>query len=158
MATQNIAYATRSALTITLASLANNTYRESTEVSNTSNKYVDVTLAGKITTGTTPTTATAISIFAYAGDGTIRAGGVTGSDATWTPGGEEGQLKLIHTIIVDATSNHQYEFFVGGLAQHFGNVMPEKWGIVILNETGVALNATGGNHEVAFQGITYTVV
>ena len=42
------------------------------------------------------------------------------------------------------TSNHTYEW----AAMLTFPIPPQKWGIFIVHNTGVALNATGGNHEV----------
>lgn len=150
-----VVYTARTTVTITLTSLANGGYRQSAEVNNSVNKYVDVTIAGKITTGTTPTNNTTITLFAWGGDGTIRSGGASGTDSGYTPAGEDAQLKVLAVIPVTNTSNQTYEFYIGGLAQFFGGVMPEKWGVVVLNDTVAALNATASNHEIAFQGIAY---
>lgn len=150
-----IVYTARATVTITLASLANASMRQSAEVSNSSAKYVDVIIAGKITTGTSPTNNNSITVFAYGGDGTIRSGGASGTDSAYTPAGEDAQLKVLAVIPVTATSNQTYEFYIGGLAQFFGNAMPEKWGIIVSNDSGVALNATGSNHEIAYQGVQY---
>lgn len=151
-----IVYAARTTITITLASLANASMRQSAEVSNTTNKYTDAIVAGKITTGTSPTNNNTITIFAYGGDGTNRSGGASGSDAGYTPAGEDAQLKVLHVIPVTATSNQTYEFYLGSLAAAFGGVLPEKWGIVVSNDSGVALNSTGTNHEITFQGVQYS--
>lgn len=150
-----VVYTARAAITITLASLANASMRQSAEVSNTSNKFTDAAIAGKITTGTSPTNNNTITVFAYGGDGTNRSGGASGSDAAYTPAGEDAQLKVLLVIPVTATSNQTYEFYVGGLAQYFGGVLPEKWGVVVSNDSGVALNSTAGNHEIYYQGIQF---
>ena len=82
-----LAYAASSALTITLASLASDTAilvgRESTAWDNSSNKYLDLLLGGKITTGTSPTAARAIEVWAYAQveDTPTYPDGITGSDS-----------------------------------------------------------------------------
>lgn len=147
-----LTYGTRTTITITLASLATASYRESNEVDNTTARYLDVILAGKITTGTTPTAGT-IYVYVWGGDGTIRAAGVSGSDAAWTAAGEDAQLRLAAIIPTDATSNHVYEF-LAPLAQYFGGAMPPKWGCVVYHDTAVALNATAGNHVLAYTGVS----
>lgn len=157
MATQNIAFGTRVALTISPASIAAGAYRESTEVDNSSDKAVDGILHGIITAGTTPTAST-ISIFVAGSDGTTaRVGNLTGTDSTITPAGEQSQFELARVIAVDATSNHSYEFYVGSIAAFFGGVMPKKFSVIVLNGTAAALHATAGNHAIAYTPITYTV-
>ena len=70
MASQKIVYASSVDLTITLASLASDTNllagRESDVVDNSSNLYLDYLLSGKVTTGTSPTSARSIEVWAYA--------------------------------------------------------------------------------------------
>ena len=40
------------------------------------------------------------------------------------------------------------------IARAFGT-MPSKWGLVVENNTGAALNATGTNNETQFLGCKY---
>jgi len=158
VATQNPAYGTRSALTITLASLGNGAYRESTEVDNSSTLADDGVLHGVITTGTSPTAATSITVYLVGSDGTTaRVGNLTGTDSTITPAGEQTQFEIGRIIAVDSTSNHAYEFYIGSIAALFGGVMPKKFSVVVLNSSGVALNATGGNHSINYTPVTFTV-
>lgn len=157
MATQNVSYGTRVALTITLASLANGAYRESTEVDNTSTLAVDGFLHGKITMQTA-TAGNTITVYVSGSDGTTaRPGNLTGTDSTITPAGEQTQFEIARVIPVDATANHVYEFFVGSIASLFGGIMPKKFSVVVLNGSGAALNATGGNHDIEYTPVFYTV-
>lgn len=157
MAVQTTTYGTRVALTITLASLANAAYRESTEVDNSAGA-IDGVLHGILTTGTTPVSGNTLSVFVAGSDGTTtRVGNLTGTDSTITPAGEQTQFALAAVIPVDATNNHAYEFYVGSIAALFGGVMPKKFSVIVLNSSNVALNATGGNHSVNYTPITYTV-
>lgn len=157
MAIQTITYGTRVALTITLASLANGAYREATEVDNTTDKADDGFLHGKITMQTA-TAGNVFTIFVSGSDGTTaRPGNLTGTDSTITPAGEQTQFEIARVVPVDATANHVYEFFIGGLAALFGGTMPKKFSVIVLNNTGAALNATGSNHDIEYTPITYTV-
>lgn len=154
---QTTTYGTRAVLTCTLASLGNGAYREATEVDNGTDQAVDGVLAGTVTTGTTPTNGNTISIFVSGSDGTTaRSGNLTGTDSTLTVAGEQTQFVLAQVITVDATSNHTYEWYIGSIAALFGGVMPKKFSVIILNSSGVALNATGGNHSIAYTPIKYT--
>lgn len=158
MATQTINYGTRAALVCTLASLANAAYREATEIDNSSTLADDAMLHGKVTTGTTPVAGTSITIYVSGSDGTTaRPGNLTGADSTITPAGEQTQFEIARIIAVDATSNHTYEWFVGSVAALFGGVLPKKWSVIVLNSSGVALNATGGNHDIEVTPIKYDI-
>lgn len=157
MATTNIAYATAASVTLTATSLADGSWRQSTAVDNTTNLYMDAHIGGSIQTGTTPTANGTIDIYAYGTyDGTNYTGGASGTDGAYTADGEELLFPLLLSITVDATSDQDYVFGPVSVAQAFGGVLPSKWGIVIENNTGAALNATGTNNEVQFQGVTYT--
>jgi hypothetical protein len=158
MTTLTVSYSARSALTWTPEGVATSTYDFSAVVDNTSNKYVDVLVSGKVTPGTSPTSARTVTIFAYGEDGNGQyTGGVSGSDGG-TPGtGEQAQCPVVITIPTDNTSDHTYEWGPISLARLFGGVMPPKWGLGLYNDTGVALNATAANQVASYQGITYTV-
>ena len=153
----NIVYATPAALTWTPASLASGSYDGSLAVDNSSNNYIDALVGGFITTGTTPTTAKRIDIYAYAtwDGGTTYTAGMAGTDGDTPDTGEENQLVFLGSIATDATNDHRYEYGPFSIAGAFGGVMPEKWGLVAYHDTAVALNATTGNHEAKYTGITY---
>ena len=167
MATVTVNYAADAQLTIGLASLGSSATfvagRESTVVDNATNKYVDALLSGRITVGTTPTINTQIFVYVFSPindtptypdvmDGTDSAETVT------TAGVGRGFLKLAAVLDVDATtSDRAYDFGQVSVAQLFGGVLPQKWSVFVAHNTGVALNATAGNHEISYQGITYTV-
>lgn len=157
MATTNIAYSTAQTVTMTNTSLGNGSWRQSASVDNGTNLFLDAHLGGSIQTGTTPTAGGTIDIYAYGSyDGTTFTGGASGSDAAYTADGEEGLFPLLLSITVDATSDQDYVFGPISVAQAFGGILPETWGIVIENNTGAALNATGTNNEIQFFGIEYT--
>lgn len=148
-------YATRASVTVTMAGLASAAWRQSAVVDNTTNRYLDALLGGSIQVGTSPTNGGAIRVWAYGQWDTNKyTGGASGSDAAYTADGEEDEFRLLHTITVDATSDQDYEFGPVSVAQAFGGVLPDKWGIVVENATGVALNATGTNNLIRYQGVT----
>jgi len=154
MATTTVNHSTVQTVTITLASLADAAYRQSLVVDNDTNGYLDAQIGGSIQTGTTPTVDTNIEIYAYASyDGTNYTAGASGTNAGYTADGEEGLLKLLEVITVDTTTDQDYIWGPVSVAQVFGGILPIKWGIVIKNSTGVALNSTGTNNEVQFIGI-----
>lgn len=168
MATQNIAYSADTTITISLASLATSATwvagQESGLIDNTSNKYVDAIVQGKIQTGTTPTANTSIIVYVWGSSvspATTAIDVIDGTDSaeTITSVGVRNSFMKVGAILdVDSnTSNRDYPFSFG-VAQLFGGSLPPYWGIFVAHNTGVALNATGGNHVLSFRGITYTVV
>ena len=154
MATVSMDYASAATITITLASLGDTSWRQSNNVSNATNKYVDAHIGGLITTGTSPTDNEAIYVYAYASwdAGTNYTAGASGTDSAYTADGEEGLLALLQVIEIDATSDQQYAWGPVSVADAFG-AMPSHWGVIVRNETGTNLNATGGNHEIKYTGI-----
>lgn len=169
MTTVALSLGTRTAITITLTSLANGGYRESAEVDNSSNLYVDALVEGSIQVGAVSADGT-ISIYAYGNLGdTVYTGGLAGTNETITWGttpsssSVEGfnQLPLLGVVSVDATddsssSSGQIEFGPYAIAPAFGGVMPAKWGIVVLNSTGTGFHATGTPNGIWYRGVKYT--
>jgi hypothetical protein len=159
MTTATPLYGTPTAMTMTLASLASDTNlvagRESTAIDNGSIDAIDILVGGKVTTGTTPTTARQIEVWAYASyDGTEYAGTATGTDANLTPG-EKACMRLLTVIPIVATSDKAYKWGPFSVAQAFGGSVPPKTGIFIVHNTAVNLNSTGGNHEVYYTSVKY---
>ena len=167
MATGQLNYTAKVNITVTNTSLGDGGYRESAGVQNEVNKFMDVVIGGSILVGVVTADGT-ISILGYASHdgGLTYSGGLVGTDETITWGttpstsSVEGfnQLTHLRTISVDTTDdNNDIEFAGISLAAAFG-VVPEDWGIVVLNETGVALHATGTNNEIHYAGIKYESV
>jgi hypothetical protein len=167
MANVKIAYDASSAVTISLASLATSATwvagRESTLISNTTNLYLDYLLAGQITVGTTPTSATQIRIYAVAPlndtptwpdvfDGTDSAETIT------SVGVRDGFAKIASVINVDSTtSNRAYYFGPISIASLYGGSLPTRWAIFVTHNTGVNLNATAGNHVISITPVYATI-
>lgn len=148
-------------VTITLASLADGGYRQSAELDNTSDLFSDVLVGGKVTTGTSPTANKQIVVYAYGtvDGGTIHSGGASGSDAAYTAANnEEKNLLLLGVVATHSGNDNTYEFGPFSIAAAFGGSVPAKWGLVILNDTGAALNSTGSNHDINYQGILHQSV
>ncbi len=165
MATVTTNYTAAATVTITVTSLADGGYRESSAVDNSSNKYVDAIVGGKIQVGAVGADGT-IAIYAYGSyDGTEYTAGVTGSDGTitWGTTGSTGvdgynNLPLLGVVSVDTTDdNDDVRWGPFCVAAAFGGVLPTKWGIVVKNSTGTALHATGTNNECQFMGVKFDV-
>lgn len=167
MATITPLFAASSAVTITLASLGSSssfsTGRSSAVVDNSTNLYDDALLSGKIRCGTTPVANTVIAVYVWGqmDDTPTYPDSVTGSDTSFSPsstGVMSSYLKLIAPMSVDSTtSGRDYSFSGVSVAQMFGGILPQRWGVYVAQNTGVALDATGGNHTIKYQGVKFTV-
>lgn len=152
------AYAAAASLTITLNSLASSATagRESTVVSNTTNKYLDALVEVLISfPNSAPANDKTIYVWAYAAvDAANYTGGCTGADAAYTRQNPT-VLVLLGTIPVP-TQNISYRSRPFSVAAAFGGVLPEKWGIVVQNYAGQTLNGSGCSAQ--YQGVYSTVV
>lgn len=140
-------------ITCGIASLANNSLRQSTYVDNATNLYMDVLVFVKVKSGASGTSSTGmVNVYAYAtaDGGTTYTDGASGSDGSITPTSPTN-LRFLGTINVVANATTYY----GGpfsMAAAFGCV-PERWGIVIENKSGATLDSTAGNHACFYQGL-----
>lgn len=160
MTTASIQYGTPAAVTCTLASLAASATagQESAAVDNTSALAVDYMAGGKITTQT-PTANTQIEVWVNASyDGTTWAAGGTGTNAALTPvqNAKFYMRQAAILTITATTANVTHSFVIGSIANLFGGIVPQKFNFWILNNSGAALNATAGNHELKVVPINYT--
>jgi len=162
MATVSSQYFTNQTIAIDLncasTGLANGGYWQSASVDNSSDKYIDAILGGSIRVGSSaPTAGSTIEIYAYGSwdGGTTFTAGCSGSDAAYTADGEEGLLRLVETIVVDADINIDYVFGPVSMAGVFGGILPAHWGLVVVNNTGQTLNSTVTNHVIEYQGVKY---
>ena len=165
MSDVKLAYAASAALTITLASVATDanllTGVESDAIDNTTNKYLDYLLAGKTTTGTSPTDAKEIRVYVAAliEDSTwpdVLDG--TGSAETITSSGiRDAVLKLANVIPTNNTSDRTYWFGPLSVAALFGGTLPKKFVVFVTHNTAVNLNSTGSNHAIYVTGVYETV-
>ena len=141
-------YASTTAITISLGSLANGSARQGTIVDNTSTRYPEVLVALSIKLGTSPTANTLVSLYLIrddAGSGPIRTDGAGASDAS---------IALKNAQCLGTLSTGGSPSTGDVLADVFPIEEPgPKWTVAVLNGTGVALDSTGGNHTVEFVGI-----
>lgn len=148
-------FAASAALTITLNSLASGSARESTVIDNGTNKYLDalITIMLAIGAGTIGAEKCA-NIYAYGSeDGTNFTDNATGSDAAITLN-DPTNLKPVGMIAMPTQSLTYKGVF--NIAQVFGGVLPRKWGIVVKNNCGIALAASG--NSASYSGIYATSV
>lgn len=165
MADIKLAYGTASDATITLASLASDTNllagRESTAIDNSSTLALDYLVSGKVTAGTSPTAARSIEVWAVGSwDGTTWPDVFDGtnSDETITSADIKASIcRLISAMATANTSDRTYHFGPVSIASLFGGVVPKQFVFFVVHNTGVALNATAGNHQVRIQPVYETV-
>jgi hypothetical protein len=141
-------------ITVTLASLTNNSARASDVVSNTANLFFDVLVGGKVKSGTSVSTSGSVNVYAYgsADGGTTYSDGATGSDAGITLTSPPNvRLIGVINVVADATT---YKFGPFSVRQAFGGTLAEKWGLVFENKSGATLDAVGGSFSVFYQGVT----
>jgi hypothetical protein len=167
MATMTANYSSNTTITMDLSSLATSASwiagRESSEIDNTTNKYVDALVQGKVKVGTTPTANTSINIYVWGADTSLATTAIDvldGTDSAETltnTGVLYSALKLgaVINVLVN-TSDITYNVAPFSVAQLFGGVMPKYWGLFVSHNTGVNLNATNDD-LFSFNGIKYDV-
>lgn len=142
------------AVVVTLASLANGSARQSDAIDNSSNLFIDALVQFKIKTGASGVVSSGyINVYAFASnnggtDYTENAGALDAAITLTVP----PNARLIGTIslVANATTYKGGPFSV---AAAFGGILPQRWGIIIENKTGGALDATEGNHTKTYQGV-----
>lgn len=169
MATVSLNYAANATITMDLANLGSSATfvagRESTQVDNTSNKYIDVIVEGAVSVGTTPTANTTINIYVYGSDTSLATTAVDvldGTDSAETltnTGILYSALKLGAVInVLATTSDIAYPVAPFSVAQLFGGALPKYWGLFVSHNTGVNLRNTSVNtNAFTFSGIKYDV-
>lgn len=154
MAVQKISYAARTVITMTLTSITNGSAWQSAVVDNTTNLYDDALIFVQ-TNGQTGATA-GLEFYVYAWDGASNyADGASATDATFTAANRKNS-PLIDVVTLNVTTAVA-GMLRRGVASCFNGIMPPKWGLIAINNSGGTLSATGGNHVISYQGITYTV-
>jgi len=138
-------------ITISPASLTNNSARECAVKDNGTNLDLDALVQVKIKTGASGTAATGyMNIWCYgtSDNGTTYPDAVTGSDAAITLVSPTNLIWLgSFNCVANATT---YKSNLFSIAAKFGGILPVKWGIVLENKTGGTLDATGGSHAATF--------
>lgn len=162
MTTATPSYGSVQTLTHTLASLASDTNllagRESNAADNAgTDDAIDALVFGNVRTGTGPTSSRQIQVWlAGSGDGTNFSGGCAGSDGNKTlTDGTKACLKLLQVIPTSSTSDADYSWGPFSVAAAFGGVLPPKWNVFIVHNTGVNLNSTGGNHYTKYRPLKF---
>lgn len=139
------------AITCTITGLAYQGYRQSTVVDNSTNLYLDVliTVKAKGAAGSVSNSGT-VQVFAYGtSDGSSYDGSCTGTDGSYTPPSTPPNLAYLGTVNITGNSVVDQRTF--SLAQAFGGTVPQKWGIVVYNNTLQTLDNSVGS--AWYQGV-----
>ena len=153
-------YGSKTTITAAVANLASDTNLlagiESSVIDNSTDGFDDILLSGKVTTGTSPTAAKQIEVWAVAWDGanwpdvfdgTTSAETITSSDI------KNAICKPVAIMATNNTSDRTYHFSGVSLREAFRGDLPSKVVLFVVHNTGVNLNATAGNHELSYVGI-----
>ena len=120
----------------------------------TTNNITDIMVTVKVTVGAiAPSSSTNVYVFAYGvedstGSPTYPGGGatnevITGADTTLTMSTNSNNLKFLGSINCH-TASIQFKSEPMSLVSCLG-VLPRKWGIVVQNQTGANLSASGNS-------------
>jgi hypothetical protein len=147
-------YDTGATFTCTLAGLANNGARSALAVDNTTNLYLDALVQMQIKSGASGVSATGtVLVYAYgSADGGTSYPESAGTDTGVTlsvPATPNVVLIRSMNVVANATT---YISEPASVAGAFGGILPSKWGIIVVNQSGAALDGTEGNHKKLYMG------
>lgn len=162
------AYASPATITMDLSALtASATFIagvESSQIDNTSNKYLDALVLGRFIVGTTPTLPCQLNVYVWGANVSL---GTTAIDVLDGTGSAETLTNT--TVLTNAlrlarfcpvlvnTSNLTYDIAPFCVAPFFGGVLPQFWGLYVAHNMTAALKTDAGNTDAfRFIGITYT--
>lgn len=168
MATATVNYSSNTAITMDLANLGTSLThvagRESSQIDNTSNKYMDCLVSGQVSVGTSPTANTTIAVYVYGAETSLATTALdvldgTDSAETLTNTGILNALRLGATVYVPATTSDQaYIVLPFSVAALFGGVVPKFWGLFVAHNTAVNLRNTAVNtNSFEYVGIKYDI-
>lgn len=151
MADIKTAYGTSTTLTVTgVAALATSSTLlagyETSVVDNTTNKYLDYLIDGKIVAGTTPTVGLIeVHVVGVMGDDTWPDvfDGTASAETITSAGVKQAICRLAVAIVNETTTDRVYPFGPISVKSLFGDVLPRKFVVFISHSTVAALNAAG---------------
>lgn len=169
MATATPSYGSKTTITMDLANLATSSTfvagRESSQVDNTTDKYMDAMVSGTISVGTTPTANTQIVVYVWGADTSLATTAIdtldgTDSAETLTNTGVLSSLKRLAIISVLATtSDVAYPILPVSVAAALGlQALPKFWGLFVAHNTAVNLRNTSVNtNSLSFVGLNFDI-
>jgi hypothetical protein len=167
MTTLTQTYSTDTAITFDISSLGGSTTfvagRESNEIDNTTNKYVDALVTVDGITGhasTAPTIGQYIGLWVWGSDTSLATTPIDvldGTDSAETL----GHVSVLNSLrfagaatVTVATAGLKYYIMPFSVAQLFGGIMPKFWGLYLShNHTGALAASQSG--LFSFNGIKY---
>ncbi|GAC1502572.1 MAG: hypothetical protein NVS1B6_09330 [Steroidobacteraceae bacterium] len=157
-------YLTKTNLTITLASLAASATvgRQSTAIDNTTDLALDCLVAGVVEVGVVAANNQVLFFVAGSIDAGTTYSGKNGAnvvgatDAAFTRA-DPTDLKLIG-VLPCPTASVIMSWGPYSIAQAFGGQVPQRWVLIVCNDTGVALSATAGNNAAWYMPIQTSIV
>ena len=169
MATVTTSYSANTAITFDISSLGTSSTfvagRESSEIDNTTNKYVDCLVTVDGITGhasTAPTVGQMIQLYVWGSDTSLATTAIdvldgTDSAETLSHVSVLNSLRFVAAPTVTvATAGLLYYIQPFSVAQRFGGVMPKFWGLFLAqNHTGSLAAAQSG--LFSYNGIKYDV-
>lgn len=147
---------TTGTFTITLASLASGAWRQSNFVDNSSNLFDDVFIKLQAKTGATAAGTVDLWVYDSIDGGTLYSDGASGSDAAFTPTATPNIIFIGSLNTPTATTQYTSPSF--SLAAKYGSNIPQRFGLIVHNTNGGALDATEGNFTKEWMGLTYQSV
>lgn len=136
-----------------LTNLANGSAWQSAVIDNTATRYRDVLL--RIASKAQAATSGALEVYAYAalGDASYT-DGASGTDSAFA-GARKNAVPVGVVVMNGATP------VVGpvlSVAAAFGGTLPDKFGFIVVNNSGAQLTNTGGDQVVDYEGVYGAVV
>lgn len=145
-------FASAAAVSITLASLASSTAgagRQSSFIDNTAAAHRDVLLFVRVRQGTSPTGGRGVYVHLLRDDGDA-----TTPQRTDDAGASDAAITVVNATLIGVLQNGSSpatgDDLVGSFVVHHPG---PRWAIAITHDTGVALDATAGNHVVRYVGV-----
>lgn len=131
---------------------------EVAEIDNRTQQAEDIIVNILTTTGTSPTDARRIEIWAIAADASGNYpdvfDGTTSSETISSATMKANICQLVVSFATTSTSDQKYRRNGISLRQVFGGVLPGRCVLFQTHNTGVALNSTAANHAMTYQFVT----
>lgn len=166
MAVTKITYSANTAITFDISSLATSATwlagRESTQVDNSSNLYVDAIVnVDPITSGATMAVGDVLELRLWGADTSLATTPIdvldgTDSAETLTQDSVRQSLKLVKAVVSTSTGASQKIYIPPfSVASFFGGRMPKFWGLFLAHDHSSSLAASQAS-LFSYNGITYT--
>jgi hypothetical protein len=168
MATATVNYSSNTSITLDLSSLGTSSTfvagRESTQIDNTTNKYMDCLVQSDAIVGhasTAPTVGQQIVVYVWGSDtslATTAIDALDGTDSAETITATAlANLRLGAVLpVVTASAALSYYCLPFSVAALFGGVMPKFWGLFVAHNHTGALGSSN-NAKFRFVGVKYDV-